>query len=138
MSARTYNLSEEEAPEHILCPHCLSKNPPRAYICLNCFKLINPKRKFPWWKQAFQGTRAVLLLVILFCLVSVITIRRWLFRVEDRLNLIQEQNQQYHESMAQYIKTKAEHRSQMDDDLTLDESAGDELPSPAAGSEEFE
>lgn len=95
-------IDDEE--EVVLCPHCYAKNPVRAYICLTCFKLLNPPIKVPFWRQAFRGSRPVLLFVILFCLSSIMLIRSWLSRVENHLTTIQAENQKYQESMTSYIK----------------------------------
>lgn len=100
-------ITQENHESDILyCPHCLAKNPIRAYICLTCFKLIHPPIKVPFWKQAFQGTRPVFLMVVLMTLVIIILLNRWMARVETMLVSIQEQNQQYYSSVVSYMNVK--------------------------------
>jgi|GEM_PF-6207826 len=90
----------------LICPHCHEVNPAKAFVCLHCFEIIHKQKKLSFWKRTIQGNRAGLLLAVLFCLVSMVLIQRWLGRVENHMNVIQEQNQIYHESLSEFMRTK--------------------------------
>jgi len=109
------NNYEPVDDRQITCPHCLVKNPFKAYCCLSCFKVIKARELPPIWKRPWPVNRAVSLFCVLFCLCSVLTVHGWLNRVEGHLSYIQEENQGYYQSTENYIIQKTDAKKDADE-----------------------
>jgi DNA-directed RNA polymerase subunit RPC12/RpoP len=83
----------------IICPHCRALNPPTAYVCIKCFKVIYEKYKVPFWKMNISSVAGTLVFSIAIFLSLIYLLNKWLESVEAEMT-VKVQTAQYNVSVA--------------------------------------
>lgn len=74
-------------PTEIFCPHCAASNPPRAYCCLTCFRVMNPKIHVPFWRLYLRPSSTLLIGFFIVFAGLVVYVHQWLQMVEAEVTL---------------------------------------------------
>lgn len=75
------------APTSLVCHNCRAKNPPKAYCCLSCFKVLRPKEKIPFWKIHVRPDGPMIVFLLVLGAVSIYTVRRWIQNIEAEISM---------------------------------------------------
>src|ERR1041384_912155 len=79
--------SKQPIIDYVFCPHCATKNPRKAYVCLSCFKVMFPKRIRSWWQIPVPSSISITLIFATLVLSALYLGNRWLSSVEANLTL---------------------------------------------------
>jgi len=83
----TGRVRKSEPRAEILCPHCGATNPPHAFCCVSCFKVIQEKQKTPLWKIPIRlNLPAIVVVAVVFGFIFMVT-KKWLANVEAQITL---------------------------------------------------
>lgn len=99
-------MRKQKKPAFILCPHCRAENPPRAYCCITCFKVMYGKPKLSFWETRIPSS--AFFLAVLFAITGsgYVVMQRWLKAMETQITIHME-TEQYHLS---FIANKKEQK----------------------------
>lgn len=108
----------------IECLHCGAENPPTAYCCLRCFKIMKTKAKVPFWQVRFEPSVTALGIVASLLIVFVFLLKHWMENIDAQVTM----NLQTAENSYSIIADKKRRG-----DLDVDISSG---PLPVSSSEQ--
>ncbi len=69
------------------CYHCGAENPPKAYCCLSCFKVLRPKEAIPWWRAYIRMSLPMTMLMLFFIGVGLYMFKRWMENIEAQVTM---------------------------------------------------
>jgi len=78
-------VTYSRTPLPLYCRHCGAENPPKAYVCLQCFKELKSKVKIPFWKMRIQLSYPVMGMVLLFFIILSALLRNWMQNINDQI-----------------------------------------------------
>ena len=130
MEERPVAPSEIQSPRKLVCRHCGAVNPPKAYCCITCFKILRPKAQTPLWQMAMRPSVSIIIVLILILIVGLVAMKRWIGAVEARVQM-DLKSSDYH------ISVVADKKNRPADGVAPGEAAapettdGDEAPAEA-------
>lgn len=67
----------------------MAKNPPTAYACVKCYKIIDKGHKIPFWKLRLNQTVSIILMIVVGLFGGLWLIKKWseIFEAEIILRL---------------------------------------------------
>jgi hypothetical protein len=71
----------------IYCPFCHASNPPTAYVCIKCFKVIGEYFKPPFWKMQISSFGGTLVIIAVAFTAIVFFLSQWLDSVEGEIDV---------------------------------------------------
>jgi hypothetical protein len=72
--------------DFIFCPHCVTKNPRSAFVCLKCFKVLHSENG-SWLKIRIPTSISITVIFAALVLAALYGGSRWLSTVEGNLTL---------------------------------------------------
>lgn len=73
--------------DFVFCPHCAAKNPKKAYVCLNCFKVMFPTSVSAIAKFRVPPSISITVIFAALVLAGLHLANRWLAGVEGNMTL---------------------------------------------------
>lgn len=74
-------------PKEIVCRSCGAENPPEAYCCLTCFKVLRPKEKVPFYRVQIKAGLPTLILIIVLVGAAIYSMKIWMENIEAQLSM---------------------------------------------------
>ncbi len=71
----------------IECIHCGAENPPTAYCCLRCFKVMKEKIKTPFWRFRIEPSVASLGVAFAILIVLVVALKHWMENIDAQVTM---------------------------------------------------
>jgi ribosomal protein L40E len=69
------------------CIHCGAENPPTAYCCLSCFKILREKHKVPFWRMRIEPTWSALAIVTAVLIAVVVLLKHWMEDIDAQVTM---------------------------------------------------
>jgi ribosomal protein L40E len=79
--------SSHKQLESIRCHQCGADNPPKAYCCLSCFKVLRPKAKVPWWRMYIRTSTPMAVTLLVIACAGLYVFKRWVDNVEAQVTM---------------------------------------------------
>jgi ribosomal protein L40E len=79
--------SEIASTRKLICHQCGAVNPPKAYCCLNCFKVLRPKADVPFWRVAMRPSISAVVILAACMLAGLVVMKRWIDKLEARVSM---------------------------------------------------
>jgi ribosomal protein L40E len=102
------------------CPFCGALNPPMAYACTKCFKVMKDFYKPPWWLMKVHISIAVFVVLLSLGIAGTLVMWSW-SRAAEAKAVILEQQAIYEMSLA-----KVRDRERQAEDQSSDQSSTSE------------
>lgn len=69
------------------CIHCGAENPPTAYCCLRCFKVLKEKVKMPFWHFRLEPSMASLGIALAILIALVVVLKHWMENIDAQVTM---------------------------------------------------
>lgn len=84
---KRHNITADGEPEPIICKHCESPNPPTAYCCIHCFKVLKETVKIPLWRVEFHPGAGAVVVVVIMTAGLVFAVQTWMETLNAEVSL---------------------------------------------------
>lgn len=78
---------EPHGVDYVFCPHCATKNPKSAFVCLKCFKVMFPQPPSGLFAAQIPTSVSVAVIFATLVLAGIYLGNRWLSSIEANLTL---------------------------------------------------
>lgn len=83
----SYVQKKQEVPSDIKCPFCGASNPPKAYCCITCFKVMKKKIKVPFWRVQIHPSLPFSLFMLGVIAFLIYFFVLWMRDIEAQVNM---------------------------------------------------
>jgi len=84
---RPVDPREYQSPTKLFCRSCGAVNPPKAYCCITCFKVLRPKQKLTFWQLAMKPSVSVVVFFAVLVVVGLFAMKKWIDKIEGRFHM---------------------------------------------------
>src|SRR5689334_16406121 len=76
-----------KGPVSLVCHNCGKENPPKAYCCLSCFKVLRPKEDIPWWRTYIRLSTPTMIGIFIVALGGIWFFKQWIEGIEAQVSM---------------------------------------------------
>ena len=87
MRDRPVDPREIRDPIKLVCRNCGAENPPKAYCCITCFKVLRPKAQQNVWQVAMKPSISITIFFALVVVFGLVMMKNWVDKIEGRVQM---------------------------------------------------
>lgn len=69
------------------CIHCGAENPPTAYCCLSCFKVLKSQPKTNFWRVRIEPTVTALAVIAAVTITLAVLLKHWMENIDAEVTM---------------------------------------------------